>query len=138
MSALDQYMDAISIYRSEKGTIPNPAPGTSAIYCLGNYPAQPPFAANACIYNEAGGQLYSNSTLNSQFASIMDTLPDTSDIVVAITATEKVRGITYRIDANNVSGYIIYYVAGANQKCGRGQAQTFGDVTECRINLSQL
>lgn len=136
MTALDAYADAVSVYKAATGTFPNPTPGTNGYYCLGDYSAQPPFAANSCM-NLGGGQIYSNSTLNSQFASVIGTLPDTSDIVVTM-SSGKVRGIQYSINADSAGGFLIYYVAGANQKCGRGQAQSLDDMTECRIDISKL
>ncbi|HEY1085262.1 MAG TPA: prepilin-type N-terminal cleavage/methylation domain-containing protein [Candidatus Saccharimonadales bacterium] len=137
LAAIDAYTKGVQIYKSTNGNFPNPTPGSNVtLACLGPYPAKGVFGANSCVNGNGTDAAFSNTTLNTQFSSVLGNLPDVSDISIKSGGTE-IRGISYNLTGATDEGFFIYYVPGQNQKCGRGVAQNVPsyNATECRVTF---
>lgn len=128
VTMVNNYITGSELYfNSNKGY---PYPGnTTTYYCLGDH------ATNKCWTNGTGYN--ENATLITEFKKVMAGVPGNENYVKSGTA--RYNGIIYRClvytGGKCKDIYLLYYLAGPNQDCGRGSmVNSTSERTYCKFD----
>jgi len=125
---VQQYLNALELYRNAEGTYPSPSNPLFPTVCLGDYDSD-----NCLVW-------YSTDTVFvNEIKKYIPNAPADKNPVIAINTTNY-SGATYQCPNNNCNDFIIiWYLLGENQKC---LAQLYGNsssgTTKCTYNSKTI